>query len=188
MLETGDYFRIGETSPRRADFRLIAATNKDLELESNSGRFRSDLYYRLNSFRIDLPDLNSRREDIIALASFFVTQFSAKLGKSISGMSEEFRKLLESHNWKGNVRELRNIIERACIMEDESELTQASLPLDFTLQSQSGRNSELVSLAEAEKEHILRVIRSAGGNKPRAADILGIGLSTLYSKLKEYNL
>lgn len=188
VLETGDYFRIGETSPRRANFRLIAATNKDLELESGSGRFRSDLYYRLNSFRIDLPDLSSRKEDIIPLASFFVTQFSAKLGKNIAGMSEEFRKLLEFHNWKGNIRELRNIIERACIMEDESELTPASLPLDFTLLSHSGKNNELMSLAEAEKEHILRVIRSAEGNKPRAAEILGIGLSTLYSKLKEYNL
>lgn len=187
VIETNEYFRIGETSPRKADFRLIAATNRDLERETDSGRFRSDLFYRLSAFRIDLPSLNERREDIIPLAEFFIGRTSSKLKKNISGMTKDLAEVLKNHNWKGNIRELRNIVERACILEEGNELTPQNLPPEF--KAGSGTVSvNAASLAEAEKEHILKILNQAGGNKQKAAEILDIGLSTLYSKLKEYKI
>ncbi len=188
VLESGEYFRIGDISPRRSDIRLIAATNRDLASESELGRFRIDLYFRLSAFQIDLPNLNSRREDIVLLADVFVKQMSSKLRKNISGMTSEFRELLANHNWKGNIRELRNVIERACIVEESDTLTAERLPLEFKLHSIGNANSDAVTLSQAEENHIRRVMKLAEGNKPKAAKMLDIGLSTLYLKLKEYDI
>ncbi len=188
VLESGEYFRIGDTSPKLADVRLITATNRDLAKESDEGKFRSDLYYRLSAFQISLPDLNSRKEDIILLADFFVKQISAKLKKNVLGMTDEFKELLVNHYWKGNIRELRNVIERACILEDSETLTVESLPLEFKLQSSGHIQTDTTTLAKAEENHIRRVMQQTNGNKPKAAKLLDIGLSTLYMKLKEYNI
>jgi DNA-binding NtrC family response regulator len=188
VLESGEYFRIGDTSPKMADVRLITATNRDLAKEVESGNFRSDLYYRLSAFLISLPDLNSRREDILLLADFFVKNVSAKLKKIVLGMTDEFKELLVNHNWKGNIRELRNVIERACILEESETLTAESLPLEFKLQSSRNMQTDITTLAEAEENHIRRVMQQTNDNKPKAAKLLDIGLSTLYMKLKEYNI
>ncbi len=188
VLESGEYFRIGDTSPRMSDIRLIAATNRNLASESESGRFRRDLYFRLSAFQIDLPNLNSRKEDIVLLADVFVKQMASKLRKNIAGMNGEFRELLNNHNWKGNIRELRNVIERACIVEESDTLSAESLPLEFKLHTIGNASSDAVTLSQAEENHIRRVMKLAEGNKPKAAKMLDIGLSTLYLKLKEYDI
>ena len=187
VLETGDYLGVGDTAPKKADVRLIAATHRDLSQDISAGRFRQDLYYRLSAFMIRLPGLAERKEDIPPLVEEFITQNNARLRKNIGGMEEAVKRRLLAHTWPGHVRELRNVIERACILCDGPILDLASIPLD--MQSADGRTpGSGLDLESVEREHIRRVLIRTGGNKTLAAELLGIGRTTLYAKVKKYDL
>lgn len=188
VLETQEFYKVGDSKPIRVNIRIIAATNRELEKEIEAGHFRADLYYRLSAFQIKLPSLNERSKDIPMLASFFLQQFAPKNGKKITGMSEAFSKALQQHNWKGNIRELRNVIERAVILSDAPELDTSSLPFEFQFAGPASVVNSSLTLADVEKQHIIRVLQFAKGNKTKAADIMQIGLTTLYNKIKEYNI
>ncbi len=180
---------MGETKETRTDVRIIAATNRDLAQECREKRFREDLYFRLSVFHIPLPSLNERREDIPQLVELFLARFSAKLTKRITGASDRFLSLLRGHNWTGNIRELRNVVERAVILCEGNTLTEDLLPFDFngreTEEKEAGEES--LRLKDAERRHIAHVLRMAEGNKTRTAELLGISISTLYAKLREYD-
>ena len=182
VLETGEFYRVGESRARHVNVRFIAATNRKLEQESESGRFRSDLFYRLSVFTISLPSLRERKEDIPLFADHFVKQFALKTNKPVPELAGDFLKALQSHPWKGNIRELKNVIERSVILADGT-LEAALLPADFNVDD--GPN--IYSLAEAEKRHIKRILAYAE-NKTQAARLLEIGLTTLYQKIKDYDL
>lgn len=183
VLETGEFYRVGESKARRVNVRFIAATNKNIEKESQEGSFRNDLFYRLSVFIITLPSLRERKEDIEILARYFITQFSLKTNKREPLVSKSFLKALEQHLWKGNIRELKNIIERSVILSDD-ELIESILPSDFVTDD----NSNPFDLASVEKNHIKKVLAHTNGNKTQAAKLLNIGLTTLYQKIKDYSL
>jgi len=187
VLESGTFLKLGDTKETQVNVRIIAATNRDLEEESSTGRFREDLFYRLSVFQIKLPSLNDRREDIPLLTEHFAAQFGLKTGKKIQGISKEYSDALKKHSWRGNIRELRNIVERSVILCDGDTLTKDLLPLDFD-KSKSGSGSGIFDLKEVEKQHLKMVLGHTGGNKTKAANLLGIGLSTLYRKMEEFNI
>ncbi|MDR6566457.1 MULTISPECIES: sigma-54-dependent transcriptional regulator [Chitinophaga] len=186
VLETQEFYKVGETKPTKTNVRIIAATNRQLEQEIEAGHFRSDLYYRLSAFQISLPSLNERRKDIPLLATWFLQQIAPKMNKRITGMTPAFLQALQQHSWKGNIRELRNVIERAAILTDTDILDTPVLPFDF--QQGNAEDASSLKLADMEKAHIIRVLAHAKGNKTRAAELMGIGLTTLYNKIKEYNI
>jgi DNA-binding NtrC family response regulator len=167
---------------RKSNVRFIAATNRNLLAEAEKGNFRSDLYYRLSVFTITLPSLRERKQDIKILASFFIKQFSRKTNKPELSMTADFLRALEAHAWKGNIRELKNVIERSVILSDD-QLAESVLPSDFLSDSDTQ-----LDLASVEKHHIRKVLSITNGNKTQAAKVLGIGLTTLYQKLKDYNI
>ena len=187
VLETQEFYRVGEAVPTKTDVRIIAATNRNLETEINNGHFRADLFYRLSAFQVQLPSLNQRKEDIPELAMWFIQQLGPKLNKRVSDMTPAFLQALQQHTWKGNIRELRNVIERAVILTDTDMLDAAVLPLDFLWNQQVGDPASL-SLAGMEKQHILKVLAYTKGNKTKAAELMEIGLTTLYNKIKEYGI
>lgn len=186
VLETQEFYKVGESKPTKTDVRIIAATNRLLEQEIAAGHFRADLYYRLSAFQISLPSLNERRKDIPLLASWFLQQIAPKMNKRITGMTPAFLQALQQHSWKGNIRELRNVIERAAILTDTDILDTPVLPLDF--QQGNAEEHSSLRLADMEKKHIIRVLAHAKGNKTKAAELMEIGLTTLYNKIKEYNI
>ena len=183
ILESGEFYRLGESKSRKVNIRFIAATNRDLETASGQGVFRKDLYYRLSVFTISLPSLRSRKDDIELLAKHFVAQYSRKTNKVQLEVKRSFINALEHHPWKGNIRELKNVIERSVILS-EATLTDSVLPPEFTL----SEVSDSFDLATAEKNHIKKILTHTGGNKTQAAKLLGIGLTTLYQKIKDYDL
>jgi two-component system NtrC family response regulator len=183
VLEAGEFYRIGDSKSRKVNVRFIAATNRNLEKESESGNFRKDLFYRLSVFTISLPSLRDRKDDIILLVKYFVTQFSLKTNKKEPAITDGFLKALQSHTWKGNIRELKNVIERSVILSDQS-LESSILPSDFNLDEEG--NS--FDLTHVEKKHIIKVLAYTNGNKTQTAKLLGISLTTLYQKIKDYNL
>jgi DNA-binding NtrC family response regulator len=185
VLETGTFIKVGETKETKVNIRIIAATNRDLQKESESGHFRLDLFYRLSVFQIHLPSLQERKEDIKELVDFFSKHFSEKVNKRITGVTPEFLNALKQHPWKGNIRELKNIIERAVIMAEGNQLSFESLPYDFDVSNIQG---SVFSLEEVEKAHIRKVLAYSKGNKTEAARLLNIGLTTLYRKIEEYKL
>jgi len=185
VLETGEFIKMGETRVSKSDFRLIAATNRNLEEEIKQGNFREDLYFRLNIFEIRLPSLRERKEDLKALAKNFVDVFSHKLHLSNIQITPEYYKTLEKNNWKGNIRELRNTIERSLILMNENTLDVDSLP--HYSEDVSSENDSF-SIKSLEKEHIQKVLQYTKGNKAEAARLLEIGIATLYRKLEEYHL
>jgi len=189
VLETSEFIKIGDTRSTRVNVRIIAATNRDLQGEAAEGKFREDLFYRLNVFTISLPPLRSRKEDIPALAKFYLRLFNLKSNKRIEGMNAAFLERLGQHEWKGNIRELKNIIERAVILADSSELGVEHLPPDLQVTSfRSNGPLSAFDMASVEKLHIQRVLNHTHGNKTEAARLLNIGLTTLYRKLEEYHL
>lgn len=187
FLETGEYYKVGETKPSKANTRIIAATNKNMAEETEKGHFRNDLFFRIATFEIHLPDLNERVEDIPALVDHFITIYANKVRKKIVSCSPDFLKQLKGHSWKGNIRELRNVIERACILCETEELSADLLPFDFIMNSGNCSASTL-KLSDIEKQCISKALTLTGGNKGKSAEMLGIGLTTLYAKIKEYNL
>lgn len=189
VLETSEFIRIGETKPTKVNFRLIAATNRDLKKESEAHRFRSDLYFRLNIFEIHLPPLRERVKDIPLLAEFFTKVFTAKTNKKPLQISSAFVEKLQAYHWPGNIRELKNIIERAVILTNSQELTPEQLPADLNVAIHSKQQPiSAFDLASMEKLHIQRVLNHTNNNKAEAARLLNIGTATLYRKIEEYGL
>jgi len=187
VLETNNFIKAGDTKPTQVDVRIIAASNRNLEQEVEKGNFRSDLYYRISVMKIEIPSLRKRKEDIKQFAEYFVKYYSRKLGAGITKVTPEFFQKLESYDFPGNIRELRNIIERAVILSDGKTLTELSLPKDIVNKINSHPMVSL-NLEDVEKNHILSVLEQTNGNKTKAAEILGIGLTTLYRKLQAYGL
>lgn len=188
VLETKEFIKIGETKPTKVDVRIIAATNRELEKEIENGQFRSDLYYRLSVFEIVLPSLRERVEDIKLFANDFAQVFAAKMNKRIKLLSPEYIKTLEQNKWKGNIRELRNIIERSVILADDEVLTVDCLPFELQQSNISDDATSSLSMTSIEKMHIKKVLNYTKGNKAEAARLLEISIATLYRKVEEYKL
>lgn len=189
VLETSEYIPVGDTTPKKSNFRLIAATNRDLKTESDEHRFRSDLYFRLNIFEIKLPSLRERVKDIPLLANYYVKQFSEKTNKKALQIADDFLQKLENYSWPGNIRELKNVIERSVILSSGDILTADVLP--YEMQHQSENNSKPMSafsMQSIEKLHIQKVLNYTKGNKAETARLLEIGIATLYRKLEEYRI
>ncbi len=187
VLESGTFLKVGETKETKVDVRVIAATNRDLQAESEKGNFRLDLFYRLSVFSIRLPSLQERQEDTLALAQHFIEMLSAQMDRKAPRMNEAFQKALVNHHWKGNIRELKNVIERAVILANGDELSFDCLPYDFQY-TETGNVADALKLAEMEKLHIRKVLTFTKGNKTKTAELLGIGLATLYRKIEEYGI
>jgi DNA-binding NtrC family response regulator len=186
VLETQTFTKLGETKPITVDVRIIAATNRDLQKEIDAQGFRADLFYRLATFVINIPSLNERSEDIESLTAFFIQRFAAKTKKVIKGIQKDALLLLKNYRWKGNIRELRNVIERACILCDTHQITLEDLP--FEIAHPHTESASPLSLNEIEKLHIQKVLSLTKGNKTKTAELLGIGLTTLYRKMEEYGI
>jgi len=187
VLETKEFYKVGDSKPTKVNVRIIAATNRDLLKEAEEGHFRLDLYYRLSVFNIKLPSLNERLDDINLLTKYFLNTFSNNMNKKNLSFNEDFLNKLKNHNWKGNIRELKNIIERSVIISENLELTANDLPFDFLFQNENNKSTDL-SLATVEKKHILKILEFTKNNKTESSRLLGIGLTTLYRKLEEYNI
>lgn len=188
FLEEGTFIPLGDTKEKQVDVRVISATNMNIKKAVEEGSFREDLYYRLSVFTIDLPGLDERKKDIPELTNFFVKAIGLKVNKSIQSISDEFLEALQKHQWKGNIRELRNIIERSIILSNDGILTDDLLPFDFLLNKNPGINTGLFKLKDVEAAHLKNILKYTQGNKTKAAEILDIGLTTLYNKIKEYQL
>lgn len=188
VLETGEYIKVGDTKPTKVDVRIISATNRDLKKEIENGHFREDLYFRLSVFQIHLPPLRERKEDIEMLAETFLKRFSTKLKKEIKGMTSEVVDILKGAEWRGNIRELKNVMERSAIVCDE-EVTVQDLPIDLQcagMDEEQGK--EEFELAVIEQKHITKVLQYTRGNKTEVARLLKIGLATLYRKIEAYHI
>ena len=191
ILESGEFIKIGDTKPTKVDVRVIAATNRDLPKEIAAGHFREDLFYRLSVFQIHLPPLRERVQDIEVYVQAFVEQFSAKMKKKITSVQSDYMDRLKRHGWNGNVRELRNVVERSIVIADGEQLSAGDLPIDLQHGNfDSGENQRFseFELASMEKNHIRKVLQYTRGNKTEAARLMHIGLTTLYRKIEEYGL
>jgi len=189
VLETGEFIKVGDTKTIKVNVRIIAATNKNLQQEIEGEHFRSDLFYRLSTFQISLPSLKERIQDIEPLANYFIGVFADKTNKVKPVMQKDFINALKHYHWPGNIRELKNVIERSVILEDGTELSTQSLPVEMRTVSQS--SSSIMSafdLSSVEKLHIQKVLNYTKGNKTEAARLLNIGLTTLYRKIEEYKI
>jgi two-component system, NtrC family, response regulator len=188
VLETNEFIKVGDTKSTKVNVRIITATNRDLQQDVKEGRFREDLFYRINVFTIVLPALRDRKKDIPVLAWHFLHLFAQKTKTRVESMSKDFLEHLQQHDWKGNIRELKNIMERAVILAGGTELTISNLPPDLKTTSYSSKTLSAFDLASAEKLHIQRVLNHTKGNKTESARLLNIGLTTLYRKIEEYGL
>jgi two-component system, NtrC family, response regulator HydG len=202
VLENGEIQRVGSLEPRKVDVRLIAATNRDLRGDVAAGRFRNDLYYRLNIAEITLPPLRTRREDIPYLTASFVRSFSERFGKLLAGLTPDAERLLGGAAWDGNVRQLRNVLERACILADGEFITDADLAgimtppaLAAALPAAAGSGALPAyygdipaPLVEIEREHIIRTLDRVRGNKAVAARLLGVSRRAFYRQLERHGL
>ena len=192
VLEGHSFERLGGNQPIRADVRVVAATNRDLEQAVREGAFRADLYYRLHVVEIVVPPLRQRGSDVLRIADFFLDRFNAQMGRRLEGMTPEARQRLSQYSWPGNIRELKNVIERAVVLCDAPQIDAGDLTLsDVHPDRQAGPSDaaesfQPLSLLELEQRHIVAVLRATGGNKSRAASILGIERSTLDRKLRRY--
>lgn len=186
VLEAGEFIKVGDTKTIKVNVRIIAATNRNLPIEIEAGHFRSDLFYRLAVFQVTLPALRERIKDIPSLALHFAIIFAGKTNKAIPVLQKKYVTALQQYDWPGNIRELKNVIERSVILENGNELSIATLP--FTLQHPADHKTTSFELAEVEKQHIRKVLQHTNGNKTEAARLLGIGLTTLYRKIEEYGL
>ena len=187
VLETGEFVKVGDTKTTRVDVRILSATNRHLKEEITAGRFREDLYFRLSVFRIELPPLRSRKEDIIRLAQFFITRYSQQIGRPVAELSEEVKQHFLHYSWPGNVREMMNAIEHALIVCD-SVITRKDLPIDMLLGDSCESETDALDLKSVERNHIIKVLHHTHGNKTETARLLKIGLTTLYRKLEEYGI
>ena len=187
VLETGEGVKVGDTKTTRVDVRIISATNRNLKEEIANGRFREDLYFRLSVFRIELPPLRQRREDILLLAQHFAERFSKQIGCPVPALSPDAKNLFLSYPWPGNVREMMNTMEHALIVCD-SEVTREDLPIDMLSDESSTQADDSLDLKSVERNHIIKVLHHTHGNKTETARLLKIGLTTLYRKIEEYGI
>ena len=204
-IEFGEVHRVGSLEPRKVDVQVIAATNRDLELECDEARFRRDLYYRLNVVDVRVPPLRDRRDDIVYLANAFMRSTAARLAKPLTGLTSGAERLLREAAWTGNVRELRNVIERSCLMAEGRLVgeidVKASLPAPRPVSAaprvvptvnglapRTATNDDLEPLSDIEREHIMRALQHANGNKKKAASVLGVSRRALYRKLERLDL
>jgi len=193
VIQERDFIPVGSTRPKKVDVRFVAATNKDLQREVAEGRFREDLYYRLNVITINLPPLRDRHEDIGPLAHHFLTRFAARMGKEIRAIEPEAMAVLQDYGWPGNVRELENVMERAVILTSGRAISAAVIPLGIgeKLQPAPGAKEprpRLVALEEMERQHIEAVLKVSNYNKSRTAEILGISRRTLDRRIADFGL
>jgi PAS domain S-box-containing protein len=192
VLQEREYEPLGSTSPRKTDVRIIAATNRDLSKLVNEGKFRDDLFYRLNVVKIELPPLSKRREDIPLLIDAFVQKFNAKMGKQIMGVSDQALRLLLKYDYPGNVRELENIIEHAFVLCGGNRIDMDCLPRELTMRQEETNSfvplKEEHPLGRAEAEVVKRTLEKHKGNRIKAAQELGISRATLWRKVKRYGL
>jgi len=194
-LKNGEIRRMGGTETIRVDLRVIAATNRDIKRALADGKFREELYYRLNVFHIEMPPLRDRREDIPLLANWFREKFARQYEKRVTGFAPDAQMNLLHYGYPGNVRELENIVERAVLLTEEDEITAVDLPLEVRRpgipllgKGVAFPYSEGLTLAQLEAEHIRRVLVHTAGNTTKAAKSLGISRSTLWRKMKEFGL
>ena len=185
-IQNRSIVRVGGTEARPVDIRLICATNMDLEALVGQGRFREDLYYRINTVHIALPALRDRQEDIVPLAELFLQRFAEKYHRPLTGIAPEAADLLKEQRWSGNIRELQNCIEKAVILSEGSVLTAKDL--DFSTSLRSGRNDTPVIPGEVEESKVREAMERTNGNISAAAKLLGVSRPTLYAKLKKYGL
>jgi DNA-binding NtrC family response regulator len=189
VIQERDFIPVGATRPKSVDIRFVAATNKDLEKEVREGRFREDLYYRLNVITIQIPPLRERPDDILPLAEHFLNKYSRRIGKEVRGIAPQARQLLREYRWPGNVRELENVMERAVILTRCDLIPPEALPIreaaPVAAPPAAGR---LVSLENLEMEHIRNILAQTGFHKSRSAEILGISRKTLDRKIVEYGI
>jgi len=195
VLQEKEFERVGSTKTLKVDVRVIAATNRDLEKAISEGRFREDLYYRLNVISIRVPPLRERTEDIYPLAMHFLARYNARAGKNLCHIDDEAMELLERYDWPGNVRELENLIERAVVLADGDTLKASDFPAELSRKTadhsfkEAGGDVPLPEILEdLEKKQLLKALESAGGNKSLAARALGLKRSTFFSKLKKHGI
>ncbi|MGE5177443.1 MAG: sigma-54-dependent transcriptional regulator [Hyphomicrobiales bacterium] len=196
-LDLKRFRRVGGTSDIHVEARIVAATNRDLRTMVEQGRFREDLFFRLDVIRLTIPPLRERPEDLPALIDHFVGVYNRELGRDVKGVDDEALRLLLEYRWPGNVRELKNVIERAILLESEEWILPEHLPLEIVsaggsapkvLETRLHAEGGVITLAQAERIAITMALDSAGGNKTRAAEALGISRQTLRTKLKEYGI
>ena len=190
VLEEGNFERLGSTKTLHVDVRIIAATNRDIAQEVQAGRFRKDLFYRLNVFPIVIPPLRERPEDIPLMVWAFVKEFQKKMGKEIENISKRAMESLQSYSWPGNVRELRNVLEHAMIVNKDKTLVVQSPKLTSSETPDAGSLGDR-NLEDMERRHIVSVLERNGwrvGGKGGAAEVLGLKRSTLYSKMKKLDI
>jgi DNA-binding NtrC family response regulator len=189
VIQERDFIPVGATKAKSVDIRYVSATNKDLEQEVKAGRFREDLYYRLNVISIHLPPLRERPEDIEPLAGYFLQKYARRIAKEMTGFTEAALRLLTAYHWPGNIRELGNIIERSVILAPGPEITTELLPIGQSNAAvEPPREGRLVSLESLEREHIRKVLLRTGFHKSRSAEVLGISRKTLDRKIAEFAL
>jgi len=192
VLETGKFERVGGEKTFESDVRIIAATNKDLEKEIKEGRFREDLYYRLNVINLKLPSLIERKEDIGLLIDNFLIKYSKKNRKNIKGLTPQSAKLLNNYDWPGNVRELENAIERAVVMARNEYIEPSDLPSNINVNTKKSRKETFripsgATMKEIEKKVIIETLQTTNGSKSKAAKILGISTRKIEYKIKEWS-
>jgi len=183
VLQNQEVQRVGSPALRKVDVRVIAATNKDLRALVQEHKFREDLYYRLSMTEIPLPRLADRKEDIPLLERYFVEKFSTQYNKPVSGITRRAQALLARYHWPGNVRELENVLGNACMMVEGNVIDAKDLPTHFRSAPEQVFDDKLLSMEEVQDRHLLRVLEQVGGDKSRAAEVLGIARSTLYNML-----
>ncbi|MGY3212616.1 sigma-54-dependent transcriptional regulator [Mucilaginibacter sp. HD30] len=186
VLEAGEFFKLGDTKTHHTNVRIIAATNRNLQSEIAKEHFREDLFYRLSVFSISLPSLNNRREDIPLLADHYLKEYAGKMNRKLSAIDPAMLKQLEKYNWRGNIRELKNLIERAVIVSEGDVLTADTLPVE--LYGEQNTAVTVFDMAAVEKNHIRKMLIHTKGNKTEAAKLMNIGITTLYRKIDEYDL
>jgi DNA-binding NtrC family response regulator len=189
VIEEKKVLPVGSTNPIQVDVRILASTNRDLKEEVEAGRFRGDLYYRLNVIGIHIPPLRERREDIPLLVEHLIARHNAEMKKNYKGVDNATMRVLMSLPWKGNVRELDNVLERAMILGNGEWITPVDLPgTEVPADAVSSNNSLEAALRECERIHIQRALEEADGDKRRAAGNLGLSLSTLYRKMEKLGI
>lgn len=185
VLENQTFIKVGDTHTSKVNVRIIAATNRNLKDEADAGKFRLDLYFRLSVFSIELPNLSQRKGDILIIAKHYLKEFAGKVNKPDFIMDDSFGDLLLKHTWKGNIRELKNVMERVAILADGTTVTASLLPYEFHTATEE---EDSLKMQVMEKQHINKVLKYTRGNKTETARLLGIGLTTLYRKMEEYKI
>jgi len=189
VLETSSFRHVGGTQELKVDVRLVAATNRPLDRLMEEGKFRRDLFFRLNSIHVEIPPLRRRRGDVLVLAEHFIALHNARHGTKV-GLSPAAADVLTRYDWPGNVRELRHVVERALVVAEREQIRPADLPAELRQATGVGRDGDaaILPLADVERHHIARVLEQVGGHRARAAQVLGISERNLYRRIKEYQL